>query len=188
MIRVQPNSGYQIWIVRLEDMNLAAQPPKAFPHVLRPRVGVRPPRLHQPKLGQLSQTTQSTSPCLPLACLFSISLQMSNAIQWAALNIETGLVAHREKVGWQRKMVEPDSAGETLVLLGIIILQADLKLHWLHKPTKEIKLGCVVLDYYLNDGNQMFSISMTAYFLGLVKEPCRTSFTASYNVSLETLL
>lgn len=58
-------------------MNLAAQPPKASPHVLRPRVGVRPPRLHQPKLGQLSQTTQSTSPCLPLACLFTISLRRS---------------------------------------------------------------------------------------------------------------
>ena len=64
-MNVQPNPlGL---IARLEDMNLPAQPPKAFPHVLRPRVGVRLPRLHQPELGQLSQTTQSTSPCLPLA-------------------------------------------------------------------------------------------------------------------------
>lgn len=54
---------------RHEDRNLPVQSPKAFPHILRPRVGVRLHRLHQPKLGQLSQTTQSTSPCLPLACL-----------------------------------------------------------------------------------------------------------------------
>lgn len=85
-------------IVRLEDMNLPAQPPKAFPHVLRPRVGVRLPRLHQLGLGQLGQTTQSTSPCLPLACLFYL-------FKLAAIPchnnecFQTGLVAHKEKVG-----------------------------------------------------------------------------------------
>lgn len=46
--------------------------------------------------------------------------------------------------GWvKEKMVEPDSAGETLVLLGIIVFQADLQLHCLHKPTKQLKLGRV---------------------------------------------
>lgn len=34
------------WLVRLEDMNLVAQPPKAIPHALRPRVGVRLLRLY----------------------------------------------------------------------------------------------------------------------------------------------
>lgn len=68
----------------------------------------------------------------------------SCALQQATFNIKTGLVAHKEKVGWQRKMVEPDSAGETLVLLGIIVFQADLQLHWLHKPKTREKLGCVV--------------------------------------------
>ena len=54
---------------RLEYLNLQAQSLKASPHILRPRVGVRLLRLHQPRLVGLSQTTQSTSPCLPLACL-----------------------------------------------------------------------------------------------------------------------
>lgn len=68
----------ELWLpVRLEDMNLTAQPPKTFPHVLRPRVGVRLPHLHQPRLALLGQTTQSTSPCLPLACLFSILLKQT---------------------------------------------------------------------------------------------------------------
>lgn len=76
-------------------MNLAAQPPKAFPHVLRPRVGVRLPRQHQPQLGQLSQTTQSTSPCLPLACL-RIFLQMS----WITCHT-TGCCFFLLRQGWK---------------------------------------------------------------------------------------
>lgn len=123
-------------------MNFAAQPPKAFPHVLRPRVGVRLPRQHQPRLGQLSQTTQSTSPCLPLACLleFFYKCHESHAIQRAVLLsffLYSDRAGSAQGKGWvKEKMVEPDSAGETLVLLGIIVFQADLQLHCLHKPTK----------------------------------------------------
>lgn len=121
-------------------MNLAAQPPKAFPHVLRPRVGVRLPHQHQPQLGQLSQTTQSTSPCLPLACLleFFYKCRESHAIQWAVFCFfYSDRAGSAQGKGWvKQKMVEPDSAGETLVLLGIIVFQADLQLHCLHKPTK----------------------------------------------------
>lgn len=87
---------------RHEDMNLPVQSPKAFPHILRPRVGVRPHRLHQPRLGQLSQTTQSTSPCLPLACLFisfTFKMSVSTCHITGCLNTQTGLEAHREKVG-----------------------------------------------------------------------------------------
>lgn len=40
----------------------------------------------------------------------------------------------RLKAGWEQEDAEPDGAGEPLVFLRVIVLQADLQLHRLHKP------------------------------------------------------